>query len=326
MATSGTSTFTLTRDQIITTAFQACGIVDPDGGTPTATQLSVGANLLNIMVKDFQGHGLDLWTSTFAAVFLQPSQKSYQVGSGTSDHISAVSNITGIGQTLSNFSAGSFNVASTFTSIATGNIAGIVLDSGGIFWTTVSSVTVNAGSISIGLTASPAGSASAGNFFYIYSGSGLTRPLRIVDAYIRRLNQNDVPVEIITRAQYIKFGLKTSPGTPNQLYYDPQLGLGTLYVYPTDIVSSDVLYIDCQRPIQDFNTGTDNADFPSEWLGAIVYGLAVRLSVPYSVPMSKAQQISALYKESLSLAMSFDQEVGSIFIQPLNWQYMEINN
>ena len=100
MATSGTSTFTLTRDQIITDALTICGVIDPEGGSPNPNQLTICASVLNQMVKAFMGHGLDLWTSTFAAVFLQPGQKTYQIGSGTTDHVAAVNTITGIGNTV----------------------------------------------------------------------------------------------------------------------------------------------------------------------------------------------------------------------------------
>jgi hypothetical protein len=335
MATSGTSTFTLTRDQIITDALIVCGVIDPEGGSPTTGQLSVSAIVLNQMVKAFMGHGLDLWTSTFAAVFLQPGQKTYQLGTGTTDHVTAVNNITGIGTIQSaltsnvivipNTYSGWYNSVATST-VAIGNTIGLMLDNGNVFWTTVANIVPTVGLSVVTLTATPTSSAQAGNSYYAYSGSGIDRPLRVVDCFVRRLNQNDVPVEIITRAQYLKFGLKYSPGTTNQMYYDPQLGLGSLYVYPTDLVASDVIYLDAQRPIQDFNASTDTADFPQEWLEAIVYGLAWRLCPRFNVPMGKVQEIKSLYKDSLDLAMAFDQEVGSIFIQPMNWQYQEFNN
>lgn len=59
-----TNDFRLTRDQIITSALRKLGAVDA-GGTPTASQISDGAEALNVLVKSWQNLGVRLWSVTW---------------------------------------------------------------------------------------------------------------------------------------------------------------------------------------------------------------------------------------------------------------------
>lgn len=60
MATSGTTSWSLNRDQVITAALRKLGVV-PSGGTPSANQISDAASALNALVKVFQADGMPLW-------------------------------------------------------------------------------------------------------------------------------------------------------------------------------------------------------------------------------------------------------------------------
>ena len=322
------ATFNMTRDQIINSAARKIGEFDPDSVTTlTATQITNAAEDLNVMLKAFMGHGLDLWTSAFANVFLQPNQRTYTLGTSSLDNaayttLNQATNVV-VTQLATSAAASATSITvNNSTGLVSGQSIGIALDTLSTFWTTVVSVVGTTVTITLGL---PSG-ASAANWVYAYT-QKIDRPLRIVDAFIRQNNQNDVPVEIITRAQYVKFGLKSSPGRPTQLYYDPQLTSmangGVIYIYPTEFAASDVLYIDCQRPIGDVNTSSDNIDFPQEWLEAIIWGLAVRMCPEFGVPDSTYNRCVSQAEKSLALAMSFDQEVGSIFLQPQRWQYVD---
>ena len=70
--------------------------------------------------------------------------------------------------------------------------------------------------------------------------SGTTLPLRILDVVIRTFSSatqyNDVALILLSHFDWIDLGSKSQPGIPNQGYYDPQLGAGTLYVTPIPVV------------------------------------------------------------------------------------------
>lgn len=60
MATSGSTDWTLNRDQVITAALRKLAVL-PSGGTPTAAQVTDAAANLNGIVKALQADGMPLW-------------------------------------------------------------------------------------------------------------------------------------------------------------------------------------------------------------------------------------------------------------------------
>jgi len=70
------SDFTRTRDQIITAALRKLGAI-ATGGTPTANQISDGAEALNMLVKAWQNIGVRLWTVEWAYQTLASGTSKY---------------------------------------------------------------------------------------------------------------------------------------------------------------------------------------------------------------------------------------------------------
>ena len=56
MTTSGSSDFSVSRDDIITEALQQLGVIG-EGGTPSANQLTDMSRLLNMMIKNWSTYG-----------------------------------------------------------------------------------------------------------------------------------------------------------------------------------------------------------------------------------------------------------------------------
>jgi len=110
-----------------------------------------------------------------------------------------------------------------------------------------------------------------------------------------------------------------SSGTPLQITYQPKMNLGVIKVWPTpdSYAATNVsIVLTYLRPLEYFNTATDTADFPEEWVSAIIYGLAVRIAPEYGVPL---QDRSLLIKEAdmyLKTAEENSFEDASLFIQP----------
>jgi hypothetical protein len=78
MATSGSDDFSIDRDGLISAALRACGVLDPEGGSATSTQLTVGAEALNLIVKSLNSiHGLPLWAMKEGSITLTADTAAY---------------------------------------------------------------------------------------------------------------------------------------------------------------------------------------------------------------------------------------------------------
>lgn len=79
MATSGTTNFIMTRDQIITDALSKINAIGL-GDTPSADMIAEAQTVLNMMVQHWQNFNIFLWTKTDATVALESGTASYYLG------------------------------------------------------------------------------------------------------------------------------------------------------------------------------------------------------------------------------------------------------
>lgn len=337
MAITGTYTYRTTRDQIINSALRLCGAVDPENASgATATQLSNGSEALNLMLKAWEADGLHLWLRRYAVVFPVPSQTVFTFGSpGPAGDHACLSTPLGSGYIQTTLSATAAGAATSITlgtitsalnstgnpgtTIANAFNIGIQLDAGTVQWTTVSGApTGTTVTLAAGLTSQ----ATAGNYVFAYQ-TKLIKPMRVLDGMLRSLSGgNDIPCMVISREMYNRFGVKTSSGSPIQLYYDVQENSGNLYVYPTFLNASMLLQLEIESPVSDITASTDDYDLPQEWGEAIKYNLAIRIAPEYEVPSDKFQQLSALATVSLENARDWDQESpASVQMEPDMWMY-----
>lgn len=110
-----------------------------------------------------------------------------------------------------------------------------------------------------------------------------------------------------------------SSGTPIQVTYQPKNNVGTLKVWPTPdtyAATNVTLNLTYLRPLEYFNTSTDTADFPEEWVSAIIYGLAVRMAPEYGVPLMDRQLLMKEADVYLKIAVDNSFEDGSLLFQP----------
>lgn len=87
MATSGSTTFSLTSDQLVNAALRKISVLG-DGQTPTSTQLSNSTQALNTMLCTFTAKGMPLWVVTEYAV-TPTSSSTYTMGIGQTINIPA---------------------------------------------------------------------------------------------------------------------------------------------------------------------------------------------------------------------------------------------
>ena len=307
MATSGSTNFTMDMNDIIDDALESIGKKSPNQ-TAKSADIVTCKRKLNMMVKSWMKQGMHLWALSEATLFLNVDDASYSLGS-TGDHCTN----TYVHTTLSSdeaTSSTSLGITSATGMSASDNI-GIVLDDGTIHWTTISGAPGTTTTIATGL----ASAASSGNVVFAYT-TKINRPIRILSGYRRDINDADTPIDFIARTTYADLSNKTSSGKVIQAFYNPQLTNGTLSVWPTPDLATDVLRFWYERPLEDFDAVTDNPDFPIEWAEAICAGLAYRIAPSYGL---NSQEMDRLEKNAvimLDAAMGFDRENTSVFFQP----------
>ena len=157
---------------------------------------------------------------------------------------------------------------------------------------------------------------SGSNSYNLSTITGQTRPLRVLFGYIRDAVGNDVTVSIVSRDDYATLGQKSSQGVPNQIYYDPQLGAGTLYVYDVPSNSTYTLYVAIQRQIQDFNILTDDPDFPQEAFHMLKWMLLEEIALEYVVPQDMRQDISRKAAAAYENFFAEEREEASTYLTP----------
>lgn len=81
MATSNSTNFSITRDQLISGALRLTGAI-AQGETPTASLVSEAAEALNILVKAMQADGMPLWAIKKYSITLTATA-DYTIGAGS---------------------------------------------------------------------------------------------------------------------------------------------------------------------------------------------------------------------------------------------------
>ncbi len=308
MATSGSTNFALTRNQIITDAFTVLGVLGAED-TLSSADLAYGNRVFDQMIKQLQADGIGIWAKTEATLFLTDGVASYQLGG--SNPAKASNTVVETTSTASAaLGAGTIAVTSVTGMTALDNI-GIVLDSGVIQWTTITSIA----SLTITLGAVLTGAVASGNRVYTYT-TAISRPFDITQARLRNSTDFDRLLKPVAREYYFSIPNKTTESTPTLYHYAPQLNNATLYLWPTpDSVNLRVKFT-YTRTLEDMDSSTDNPDFPQEWLLALGYNLAVFLAPAYGKESKVQQGLGQLANYALTTAKNFDIDSGSVFFLP----------
>ena len=152
--------------------------------------------------------------------------------------------------------------------------------------------------------------------YNLSTATGMTLPVRILDAYLRYATGNDIGLSLTSRYDYNTLGQKTSAGNPNQYWYDPQLGAGTVTVFNVPFDSTSTMHVVLQRQIMDLNLSTDNPDFPQEAYRLLKWCLADEIALEYSTPPRVIAEIEKKANMYRNKFFAFEQEYGSITFSP----------
>lgn len=310
MATSGSIDFIVTRDDIITEALELLGVLG-EGESPTAAQLTSSARTLNMLIKNWQADGLNLFAVKRQYLFTDTTVREYSLSSSTTHHFTE--------------SFGSTEIATAATALDTtievDSISGIsdgdyigIHTTNAMEWTTVNGAPSGT---TVTLSGALENDAAVDNKVYFYT-SKANRPMKVLEAFIKLTDSDtDVPIEIISRRKYNELAVKSATGVINQIYYDPQVGTGKMFVWPVSNNACDYLTLFVQRSLEDVDSASDNFDMPQEWYMPLAYNLAMHLAPKYGIPQNDyyvvERQATALYER----AQGFDEELyTSVFFEP----------
>jgi hypothetical protein len=151
-------------------------------------------------------------------------------------------------------------------------------------------------------------------------------PLKVLRVWYRDADDNDMPINLITKDEYDRLTPKFTQGIPNQCYYqtpgafeDGNSPQGVFYFYPAmsqEFIDDNDVYVTAVFPLQDFDSSTDEPDIPNYLINALVWALADQLCYEYGVGLAERSMIQKKAMTHKAIALSFDQEEGSLFIRP----------
>lgn len=152
-------------------------------------------------------------------------------------------------------------------------------------------------------------------------------PMKLTQAIrIETTGGTRVPLNIYTDYDFkLLSNFNSTTGVPVQIYYQPRATTGTLRFWPipdATTASQYTIELTYQRPFEEFDTATDEPDFPSYFTRAIIYGLASDLAPEYGLPLNDRKTIKAEAAEFKELALSFGTEEGSIRFMP-DWVMLD---
>ncbi len=303
MAVSGSKNYSITRADIIEGALSKLGIFDA-GDPISGADTNVADRQLNLMVKEWVARGIDIWLRDDITVFLQPNQQSYALGTDKAT-------LSFVETTLSAAAASGatlLNVTST-TGMAVADNIGIKVDDNTIHWTTIATIP---SSTSLTITTGLDDAAAASKKVYAYTTTA-GRPQKVIYAFRRDKNGLDTPVEIVGEQEYQLQSNKGSTGPPIEVWYRPTMTTGTLHVWPTNGGANwDKLILVAQYMPDDFDSASDNPQFPIEWGSALIWNLAAELGPDYGVPQRERQDLRANAEFKLNEVLAYDVENASV--------------
>lgn len=276
MATSGSSDFNMTRNQIIIDALEHIGGIS-EGETPTAEANTSAARSLNLMMKAWQAEGVNLWTLDWVTQTISAS--SVVLGSDGVDY-----------ECVRNHTSSTDDKPITGADYST-------------FWYQLATV---AGGAWVTATAY----ASLANFDLA------STTLEIEEMFVRDSQADYTMRKFSRSEYFALVKKNPDEkGRPTAFYFDLQ-EIPTVYLYPYPDLSTYVFHFAKVRKLQDFDSALNDADASAKFLEAIVYGLAARLATKYGRPESFIGTMTALAETSKARALLDDNERGDMQIAP----------
>jgi hypothetical protein len=313
MTTSGSYSFFVTRDDIVREALLNNKKID--GYDPIDPVIMVDmVRKLNLICKQWMGKtdfapGLKVWTRKRGHLFLRAFTGQYAVGPTAVGWASSYVQTTTTAAAPAG--AGALVLAST-TGVTVGANIGVELDTGDLFWSTVSLINAGVAYLNTNLPSSSA----ANQVVYSYTATP-QQPLSIEAAVLRDINLNDNPLSILQSRDYDWLPSKMAPtnvSDPGAVYYENQLG--SSYVYVDVAGCADMtkhIVLTYMEPVQDFVNSTDLPYYPQEWYRPLCWALTKESGPMFNATWTPV--MSENFTASLAIAQKKDAEIETRYFQ-----------
>jgi hypothetical protein len=274
MATSGSTDWTATRDDIIQQILENCKVVDI-GASPAAVNVTDTGKVLNRIVKRLQTDGIRLWA-------LNWTTKTFSASSEVTNNSTV------------------YTCIRSLTSSSTSE-PGVGADSS-TYW-------VEGGTEGAAAYADATSYSSIGDFV------AASDTIGIDTAFIRR-NGTDHLVKIVGYNEYFRESRKETTGLTSMLWFSEEERRVYLSDQPSDV--NDVLHYMRVTALEDFDSASDDPDFPVRWVDLLVAEGTYAVSSKYDLPLQERNWFRVRAEELKVLAKRDDQEkTEDNFVRPI---------
>ncbi len=262
----------------------------------------------NMSLSQFQSVILGLWTWRNANVFLTKGTADYLLGPTGGNASESYAQTT-----LSADAAATDTTVSltSATGIADADKIGIVLNSGGIHWTTVSAI--GGTTIAVGMPSA----ASAGNAVFAYT-TKIQRPMELKDIRLRYVNGDERPCNVVPVSEYNLYTNKATESEVVNVAHEPLLDNTLIHVWPAPDNSTSVLKMQYKRPITTLAGVEDVIEAPQDVYKAIIAALTSDLAPKYGIDMAERLDWERKAKTLKDQIHDFEDDT-SISFAPGGW-------
>ncbi|MCI0564104.1 MAG: hypothetical protein MN733_36980 [Nitrososphaera sp.] len=316
MTVSSSFDYSRTGTQIINAALRKIGVL-AEGQAATSQQTTDVLESLNLMLKAWSNKGLDVKQIRTAYIYPEDGINELELGDAAGDHEWSLE----LGLTSTTADAAAAATALTVDTTAADDVVGttansdfigVELDSGDIFWTTISA---GGGTTSLTLAAGLTTAAASGNRVYFFTTRAF-RPETVLDVYLVTASSGSRRELTRTPESTIQNLDQTEEGQPIQYCFRQMLDDSVLRIWPR--WSNGETYIEARiiYPYDDMDAASDTLAFPPAAYEAIVYGLAVRLAPDYKLPLQERLVLKQEAEPMIEAMFAALTEQTSIYFQP----------
>lgn len=316
MTISGTSSYNLTAAEVVQQAYEEIGVIAVEQEIGSS-EMKAGLTHLNRMLKAWSIKHLHIWMKKEAVLFLDTTTETYLL-SNTGARTCYLDDFIPTATTSDVASGIAVIPVTSSAGMVIGDSVGIWINSTTRFWSTI--LTVDSPT-QITLNDNLTAASSSGSSVFTYT-SKVERPMRVLS--VRRKaygSNNEIPVEKWARSRYYDQVNKGSSGTVVAYYYSPQITDGQLSVWQLAGDVNQYLRLTYYEQLDDVTAGSQNLEFPQEWLDCLVYNLAVRLGVNFQVPGAILQTVAEIAASLMRDLEAWDVEQGNLRIVPNAGRY-----
>ena len=140
-------------------------------------------------------------------------------------------------------------------------------------------------------------------------------PLRVIQALYQPSGGNNTPMDVYNRYDFNDLP-NNATGTPVNFYFQPLRTTGVVKLWPTPADSTTTITFHYEAPFEDLNSASDDFDFPSYWITALIYNLAWLLAPEFGIPTQDRATLSQEAQYWTNEALSIGTEEGSLYLAP----------